>query len=159
MQLDQVGRTLDPHFNPNAAIRRHVGEILTQRITRQFTTAKMYSSLLELKEFAGGLPLKISKVMDTLANPQLQLNVRPRDSELFLEGVQRTANRITAGLILAALIVGAALLMRVQTEFQIFGYPGLAMICFLFAAAGGLMLLFNIFFQDHRSKRKARQDT
>ena len=53
-----------------------------------------------------------------------------------MEGFQKVANRITVGLILAALIVGAALLMRVETTFRILGYPGLAILCFL-AAAGG----------------------
>ena len=37
--------------------------------------------------------------------------------------------------------IGAALLMRVPTSFQIFGYPGLAIICFLAAAGGGLWLV------------------
>lgn len=57
------------------------------------------------------------------------------------------ANRITVGLILAALIVGAAI-MRVETSFRIWGYPGLAIILFLFAAGGGIALLVNILFYD-----------
>ena len=56
----------------------------------------------------------------------------------------------------ALLIVGAALLMRVQTSFELFGYPGLAIICFLIAAAGGLWLVFNILWYDHKSKLKSR---
>jgi hypothetical protein len=59
-------------------------------------------------------------------------------------------------LILAALLVGAALLMRVQTQFEFFGYPGLAIICFLAAAAGGCWLLLSIFWQDHKSRQKSR---
>ena len=50
------------------------------------------------------------------------------------------------GLILAALIVGAAMLMRVETTFRIWGYPGLAIIFFLVAAGGGITLLINILF-------------
>jgi hypothetical protein len=58
--------------------------------------------------------------------------------------------------VLAALIVGAALLMRVPTSFQLFGYPGLAMICFLAAAVGGLWLVVSIVWQDFKSKRKSQ---
>ena len=54
----------------------------------------------------------------------------------------------TVGLILAALIVGAAMLMRVETSFRIWGYPGLAIILFLLAAGGGVTLLVNILFYD-----------
>ena len=46
----------------------------------------------------------------------------------MLEGLQKIANRITLGLLLAALIIGAAMLMRVETTFRILGYPGLAML-------------------------------
>jgi hypothetical protein len=59
-------------------------------------------------------------------------------------------------LILAALIVGAALLMRVETNFEIFGYPGLAMVCFLAAGGGGFWLVLSILWQDHKSKQKSR---
>jgi hypothetical protein len=57
------------------------------------------------------------------------------------------------GLVLAALIVGAALLMRIETPFTIFGYPGLAILCFLVAAGGGAMLIGNILINDLRARR------
>jgi hypothetical protein len=72
----------------------------------------------------------------------------------MLSGLQKIANRITSGLILAALIIGAALLMRVDTSFRIFGYPGLAIMCFLGATLGGCWLLVNIFVQDQRDRRR-----
>ncbi len=58
-------------------------------------------------------------------------------------------------IILAALIVGASLLMRVDTAFRIFGYPGLAILLFLTAAAGGFWLLISIFVQDRRCEKTA----
>ena len=71
-----------------------------------------------------------------------------------MEGFQKIANRIASGIILAALIIGASLLMRVETPFQLFGYPGLAILCFLAAAAGGFWLVIGIFIQDQKSKKK-----
>ncbi len=157
LQLDQVGRTLDPAFDPNAAIRRNVSEMLHRRLTKTFTAGNMLSSVLELKDFVGGLPPKLNKIMDALADPKLELYVRPRDKHQLLAGLNHSANRITAGLLLASLIVGAALLMRVPTEFQLFGYPGLAIICFLAAAAGGIFLLVSIVLQDRKHKRRVRE--
>jgi ubiquinone biosynthesis protein len=157
LQLDQAGRTLDSCFNPNAAVRRHVTAILNQQLMKNLTTGKFFSSMLELKDFVGGLPPKVNKILDALGDPQLEVFIRPRDKHQLLAGLNHSANRITAGLVLAALIVGAALLMRVPTEFQLFGYPGLAMISFLAAAAGGIILLLNIVFQDRKHKRRARE--
>ncbi len=157
LQLDQVGRTLDPAFDPNAAVRRHVTEILHRRLTKTFTTGNLLSSALELKDFIGGLPPKLNKIMDALSEPKLELYIRPRDKHQLLAGLNHSANRITAGLLLASLIVGAALLMRVPTEFELFGYPGLAIICFLAAAAGGIFLLVNIVLQDRKHKKRAHE--
>jgi hypothetical protein len=72
-----------------------------------------------------------------------------------MEGLQKIANRIATGLVLAALIIGASLLMRVDTPFRIFGYPGLAMLLFLAAAAGGFWLVLGAYLQDRKSEKKA----
>jgi hypothetical protein len=60
------------------------------------------------------------------------------------------------GLVVAALIVGASMLMRVETSWRIFGYPGLAMIFFLLAAAAGIVLLVNILFYDEKPDNKKK---
>src|SRR5205823_3885828 len=106
--------------------------------------------------FVGALPSRLNKILDALGDAKLNVNVKPEETAFLVESAQKVANRITTGLILAALIVGAALLMRVETSFQIFGYPGLAMLCFVAAAGGGFWLLFSITWQDHKSKHKAR---
>jgi hypothetical protein len=76
------------------------------------------------------------------------------DEVKLMEGLQKIANRITLGLVLAALIVSAAMLMSVPTTFRIFGYPGLAMMFFLAAATGGVILVFNILFGDEKARKK-----
>jgi ubiquinone biosynthesis protein len=154
LQLDEVGKTLDPDFDPNAAIRRNVAALMQQRMKKDATQGSMLSTLLEVKDFVAGLPLRLNRIMDAVANKDLEVKVRAMDAPLVMEGLQKIANRITSGLILAALIIGAALLMRVETPFQIGGYPGLAIICFVAAAAGGVWLLASIFVQDQRATRR-----
>ena len=73
-----------------------------------------------------------------------------------MTGLQKIANRITLGLVLASLILGAALLMRVDTPFKILGYPGLAILFFVFAAAGGLWLSFRILASDRAPVPRVR---
>jgi ubiquinone biosynthesis protein len=156
LQLDEVGRYLAPDFNPNDSIRRNASTILNQRLKSTLSEGKMFSAMLETKQFLGALPSRLNKILDSLGKAELNINVKPTETEFLLESAQKVANRITTGLILAALIVGAALLMRVQTDFTLFGYPGIAIVCFLSAGAGGAWLLFNILWQDHKSKQRAR---
>jgi ABC-type polysaccharide/polyol phosphate export permease len=83
----------------------------------------------------------------------MKIEVDAIDEKTLIVGFQKVANRITTGLIIAALIVGAALLMRVETTFRIWGYPGLAILLFLGAAGAGVVLLINILFHDEPEKK------
>lgn len=98
----------------------------------------------------------MNKVLDILANNQLRLDVDVVDERLLIDGLHKIANRISLGLILAALIVGAALLMQVPTHFRILGYPGLAILLFLAAALGGVWLVVSILVRDREPPRKRR---
>ena len=155
LQLDEVGKILDPAFDPNASIRRNVTELMTRRMRKQATQGNALSSLLEMKDFITGLPSRVNRFMDTVTNSELEVKVRALDAKTVMEGLQKIANRITAGIILAALIMGASTLMQTQTRFQIFGYPGLAILCFLGAAAGGFWLVIRILIQDHERRKKS----
>jgi predicted unusual protein kinase regulating ubiquinone biosynthesis (AarF/ABC1/UbiB family) len=155
LQLDEIGRVLDPEFDPNAAVRRHAATLLSRRLKRDATEGSLLTAAMELKNFASGFPHRVNRIMDAVANRELELKVRAVDAGDVIEGMQKIANRVTSGLILAALIIGAALLMRVSTDFQVLGYPGFAIMCFIAAALGGVVLLVNIFLQD-RASRKPR---
>jgi ubiquinone biosynthesis protein len=154
LQLDEVGKILDPTFDPNASIRRNVGELMSQRVSKNATLGSLFSSLMEVKDFVGGLPSRLNNIMDAITNHELEVKVKAVDAKLVMEGFQKIANRITTGIVLAALIMGASLLMQIQTSFRIFGYPGLAMLCFLAAAVGGFWLVLSIFAQDQKGRKK-----
>ncbi|MGA9994108.1 MAG: AarF/UbiB family protein [Pyrinomonadaceae bacterium] len=157
LNLDQVVYTLEPSFDPNAVIRRRATEILQQRVVQSLAPGNILSNLIEIKEFLEKLPVRVNKILDAVGENKLKFSVDAIDEKVLLEGFQKIANRITLGLLLAALIVGAALLMRVETSFRIFGYPGLAMIFFLIAAAGGLWLALTILYYDERPKKKGEE--
>ncbi len=157
LQLDEVGKILDPNFDPNASIRRNVGEIMSQRMKKDATQGSVFSSLLEMKDFIGGLPSRLNRIMDAITNQEIEVKIKAVDAKLVMEGFEKVANRITTGIVLGALILGASLLMRIESQFRLLGYPGLAIICFLLAATGGFWLVINILVQDHRTRKKLRR--
>jgi ubiquinone biosynthesis protein len=152
LNLDQVGRALEPDFDPNASIRRNAAEILRQRLLKSLSPGNLFSGVLELKDLLQRLPARLNKFIDALANNEFKVSVDAIDERKLMIGFQKVANRITVGLIVAALIVGAALLMRVETNFRIWGYPGLAIIFFIAAASCGVVLLINILFYDKSNR-------
>ena len=148
LNLDQIAEALDPTFNPNASIRKNAAEIMRGRLLKSASPGNMFGGILELKEFMERLPGRVNKILDTVANNQLEVKVDAIDEARLMAGFQKVANRITLGLVLAALIIGAAMLMRVETSFRILGYPGLAIIFFLVAAGGGIALMLSILLKD-----------
>jgi predicted unusual protein kinase regulating ubiquinone biosynthesis (AarF/ABC1/UbiB family) len=153
LHLDRVGRTLAPEFDPNASIRRHSAELMSRRMRQEARPGNLFATLLEAKEFAGKLPERAGRILELAAENRFRVKVDAIDERLLIEGLHKIANRIALGLVLAALIVGAALLMHVPTRFQILGYPGLAMLFFLGAAAGGVALVAGIVFGDRTRRR------
>ena len=148
LNLDQVGRAIEPTFDPNASIRRNAAQIMQQRLMKSLSPGNLFSGVLELKDLVQRLPARLNKIIDAIANNEMKVSVDAIDEKTLVIGFQKVANRITVGLIIAALIVGAAMLMRVETSFRIWGYPGLAILLFLAAAGAGVFLLINILFYD-----------
>lgn len=154
LNLDRVVYALDPNFEPTAIIRQRAMEILQRNLMQSIAPTNLIGGVVELKEFAEKLPGRVNKILDTLGNNEFKVNVDAIDEKVVLEGLQKVANRIALGLVLAALIVGAAMLMRIETSFKILGYPGFAMIFFLLAAIAGLVLVVTIVMTDVKARKK-----
>lgn len=157
LQLEEVGKILCPTFNAGASVRRHVAEIMATRMRKAISPGHLFGSFLEMKDFVGGLPGRVNKILDVVGNSELEVKVKTPDARYLLNGFEKIANRVTTGILLAALIVGAALMMRINSTFQIFGYPGIAMICFLVAIGGSGWLVLGILWKDYRDKHKPKE--
>jgi ubiquinone biosynthesis protein len=157
LNLDEVARILDPGFEPNATIEKHAGELMRKKMLQSASPGNVMAAAIDAKEFAEKLPGRINKVMDALAEGQLTLNVQGIDEKELMRGIQKLANRLTAGVVVAALVIGAALIMRVNARPRLFGYPAIAIVLFSLAAAAAGWLLVSIALSDlpqHRRRRR-----
>jgi ubiquinone biosynthesis protein len=148
MNLDKAGKKLDPKFDPNESIRRNAPKLIRKILSDSFRRGNIYEKLLDVKNIMENLPARFNEILTNMASNQFTIQTKIIDEKDFISGLKESANRMTIGLILAALIVGAALLMQVETTFRLFGYPGLAILFFLFAAIGGMILVFRVLFKD-----------
>jgi ubiquinone biosynthesis protein len=153
LNLDQVGRTLYPDFNINASVKNNAADILEQRMEKAVSSERLFRTMIDAKDYAEKLPGMLMKVLELAANNKLRVQVDAIDEAVLIDAFQKVANRITLGLVLAALILGASLLMRVPSKFMIFGYPGLAMICFMLAAGAGFALVIHVGLYDQKAKK------
>jgi ubiquinone biosynthesis protein len=154
--LDSIVKLLDPEFDANDFIRKSMPPIMRKRANEAVSPAQIFRTLVETTEFVEHLPNQFSTILDAVANNELKIQVHAIDEQLLMIGFQKVANRITVGLVLAALIIGASMLMRVQTQFTIVGYPGLAILCFVAAAGTGFGLIVEILLGDRKSRTGRR---
>jgi predicted unusual protein kinase regulating ubiquinone biosynthesis (AarF/ABC1/UbiB family) len=157
LNLDQVACILDPDFDPNAAIRSHTAEIVRQKLLASATPGNILHAAMDAKEFAERLPGRVNKVMDALAEGELTLNVQGIDEAELMRGIQKLANRVTTGIVVAALIIGAAMVMRIETDAELFGYPTLAVVLFVVASVAGLWLVVTSLLNDLPPRRRKRR--
>jgi len=156
LNLDQVTTHLDPSFSPAKAIRDNVAEIMGSGLS--VSPAGLMAAAIDAKDFAASFPGRANRIMDTLADGRFSVRVDAVDEARLLHVMQRLANRLTMGIVLAALVVGAALMMQVPTRTRILGYPAIAMVFFLLAALGGAALVVSIIRNDQRTARSAARD-
>lgn len=141
LNLDEVTRRLAPTFEPTAEIRDHLRSIMQRRVAAAASPGRLLTAALDAKEFAEHLPSRVNKVMDALAEGELTLNVQGIDDAQLMRGIQKVANRVAAGLIVAALVLAAALFSRSDAGSTLFGYPTLSVLLLAVACVMGLWLL------------------
>ncbi|MDX6225399.1 MAG: ubiquinone biosynthesis protein [Frankiales bacterium] len=152
LNLDMVARTLDPDVAPVEIVQARAMELARGGVRPSMSG--LLNAAMETRDFVEQLPGRVNRAMDVLASGSFKLEVDAFDEKELLYGLHRMANRIATGLVLAALIVGAALLMNVQTSSRIAGYPALAFVLFMAAAVGGAWLVGSIVLGDRRLRRK-----
>ena len=151
LNLDQIAARLDPAFDPTAAVRRHADHVMRQRMRP--SRERMFATALDAREFVEELPGRMNRLLDQVTTGELTMKVDAIDEAELLKGMRQIANRVTMGLVLAALVVAAAMLMRVETDSTLFGYPSIAIVCFLLAFAGAVALLLAIVREGRRHRR------
>ena len=152
LNLEEVAQLLDPEFDPARVIKREAPELIARRLKDDLEPGAVFRRALQAKQFAEALPERLDRLLETAADGEFRIRMELDGEERIVTAMTRMANRLTSGIVLAALIVGASLLVRVETEFTVLGYPGFAVILFLLAALGGTHLLWRIWStaEDHR---------
>jgi ubiquinone biosynthesis protein len=156
LHLDAITKILDDDYDPQGVIRDYAEQLMTQKLAQKFHPHNFYPALLDLNQLALHLPHRTREIVDLTAAGRLTFGIKLAQAEEFLAGIHKVANRITVGVVIAALLLSASLMMRVPTRFTIFGYPGLAVLGYLLASAAAFYLILSTIIQDRRDQEKAK---
>lgn len=140
VELEGVGRDLDPHFN----LAHHLKPFLERIVRDRYSPSRLLTRLAkEGRQFLGvahDLPLRVNETLEKLARDDLRVQLEHRNLDRVVTGVERSSNRIAVGMIVAALILASALLIRVGAGNPLFTVPLYVLSAFL-----GIWLVYGIF--------------
>ena len=159
LHLDEVTRCLDPQFVPNRTVEDHAGKLLRRHVEGDVSRLRAARAALDVGRLMENLPRRADQVLGDLAEGRLRIKVDAIDQDELLRSMEKIATRLTAGLVVAATLVGAALAMRVDTDVRLFGAPALAAVFFLLAGIGGIVLVTHVFLVDRRDRMRRRRRT
>ncbi|HJS72872.1 MAG TPA: AarF/UbiB family protein [Vicinamibacteria bacterium] len=149
LNLEPLCRKLDPHLDPVRTMKDMAVRLVEEQFRRDMSVEKLLSLLLELRSFVYEVPLSARRLVSQMANNELRIGVEIEKTEEMQLAIRDVANRITLGLITAALILGSAFLLRMEAGLSLFGYPLFALIGFLMAAGLGIYVVAQILTGRH----------
>ena len=158
LNLESVMAHLAPGVTLWDAFEGHRERLLAERTREGFGLARLAMDAMDAQELVRDAPQRLSVLLRTLAENRLRIHIAGLEEARLIEGIQKIANRITAGVIAAAMIVGAALIMDIPTSRQLLGYPAVAFVMFLIAAALGAGVVLSALIGDRRARPRADRD-
>ena len=158
LNLEAVSSALDPHLDVKAIVQDHLQTVMRKHIMHSLSPANLASELLDVHEFVREAPRRANALLRNLAENRFRVHLSGLEESHLIETLQKIANRISSGLIAAALIVGAAMMMRVDTETKLFGYPAIALVMFVLAFGLGIALVVNSWRSDRAAKPREERE-
>ena len=149
--LNGLGRQLDPDYQLVPALEPFVRRLVQDKLSIKRIGGNALRSFTSINTLIQRLPNRLDDLWDQLDGGDLTVGVSVRDLRMIIQRVDRIANRMAFAIIVAALIIGSALILMGGTEIQaLFQVPGLnlaipvAQVSFILAGLTGAWLLWSI---------------
>jgi predicted unusual protein kinase regulating ubiquinone biosynthesis (AarF/ABC1/UbiB family) len=141
--LDAVTRALDPSYSPIPTIRQYGNEMAQERAKRDLNPRRLFQLATQGSDLLMALPHRLDLISERMAANEFELKMQVPQLAEVMRGMQKVANRVFSGLVLAGLLVASAMLMQYRRS--------LATVGFVIAGAIGLWMVLTILWTDRRS--------
>ncbi len=155
LNLEAVTTALDPALDTRAVVEHHLQQMMQRQALGSLSPANLASEWLDLQELARRTPQHVGSILRTLAENRLRVRIDGLEESRMMESLQKIANRIATGVIVAALVIGAALTARIQGGAMLFGLPILSALFIIVAGVLGAGLIVSALRRDRKVERAA----
>ncbi len=145
--LDGVGRALDPTFDLTAHMRPFAERLVRDRASWRRALVRQAR---ELGALVSDAPRDVREILSKARRGRFRLDLDLRRLDDFALRLDRSANRVTMGLVTSALIVGTSIALTVDGGPRLLGLPAFALLGFTSSALFGVALLVAIWRSGRR---------
>lgn len=108
-----LGAELDPSFSFAEVLAPYAKQLMLQENSPYAWTKRLGKAGVELAWLATDLPQRLRRLLDELDRGVLKIDVQPTGLDPVFHRVERIANRMVLGVVVAAFIIAMAILMSV----------------------------------------------
>lgn len=142
--IEGMGRNLDPDFNMVEHLRPFMEKALKQKYSARRISRDVNSILLSYVNLARNLPRDVKEIINRINRNKFKIDLEHRGLDKFTADFDRSVNRLSSSLILAALIIGSSIIMQTDKGPKLLGFPVLAFLGYTVAGIIGLWLVYAI---------------
>jgi len=140
--LDAVTRALNPNFNPSQTMREYASNIANERARRDMSPRRLFQMAAATSDLVNALPRRLDTITERMARNDFAFRVDTPQLPMLLKGMEKIANRIFTGLVLAGLLIASSTLLQY--------WRTLGLVCIVVAAGLGLYMIVTIIVNDRR---------
>ncbi|MEJ2286574.1 MAG: hypothetical protein P8X85_23605 [Desulfobacterales bacterium] len=142
--VEGVGHLLDPSFDMIAQATPFITEVKLARYKPQRIADDVYDLTSRLLHFFQQFPKDLLDLASLIRQQKLGIQIEHRGLETMLATLDSVSNRISFSILIAALIIGSALIVISETPPLIYGISLIGILLFSAAAIMGIWLLVAI---------------
>ncbi len=142
--VESVVRILDPEFDIIAQAAPFIQRVKLERFKPQRVAGDVIDTASRLIQFLQQFPKDLLQLANLIRQQRLSLQIEHKGLQKMLSTHDQISNRLSFSIIIAALIIGSALIVISETPPLIFGISLIGIILFLAAAIMGIWLLVAI---------------
>jgi len=143
--VEGMGRMLDPEFNMMDRMRPFVEKSAAEKFSPARIAKEAGSRLGSYYNLVKKLPDDIKEILNRLNRNKFKIDLEHRGLDHFIQELDKSSNRLSSSLIIAALIVGSSIIMQTDKGPHLLGFPAFAFLGYSFAGLMGIWLVIAIF--------------
>ncbi|HMT80114.1 MAG TPA: AarF/UbiB family protein [Azonexus sp.] len=144
ISLEGMGRELDPDFDMAGQAMPLLEAAMRARYRPRALARRGWQTATEILGLLTGLPQDISRLLRAARRGQLDIRIDVTHLKRVGNQIDSAANRMTIGIVVAALIVGSSIVMTVPGGPTLLGLPLFGLLGYLGAGLGSIWLLRSI---------------